>query len=161
MSIQDTLNSREATHGNYADHARITQKLKDAVEDELGYRFARKQPALKPTQLETLDMILHKIGRIIAGDPNNADHWHDIAGYATLCENEIIYGNPVPPKADEAIVKKVNDLLKVPVLDAVPKVFRDCASCKHKRNTLNGTFICALGMVCVTNVDCGDWEKAA
>ena len=29
-------------------------------------------------------MILHKIGRIVAGDEMEPDHWLDIAGYATL-----------------------------------------------------------------------------
>lgn len=31
-------------------------------------------------------MILHKIARIMNGDPDHIDHWHDIAGYATLIE---------------------------------------------------------------------------
>ena len=34
-------------------------------------------------------MILHKIGRILAGDPNHKDHWVDIAGYANLPIKEI------------------------------------------------------------------------
>ena len=34
-------------------------------------------------------MILHKIGRILNGDPNYADSWHDIAGYAKLVEDEL------------------------------------------------------------------------
>ena len=34
-------------------------------------------------------MIVHKIARILAGDPNHADHWHDIAGYAILVEERI------------------------------------------------------------------------
>jgi hypothetical protein len=37
-------------------------------------------------QREALDMILHKIARIVNGNPNETDHWHDIAGYATLVE---------------------------------------------------------------------------
>jgi len=35
---------------------------------------------------EALEMIAHKIGRILNGDPNYADSWHDIAGYAKLAE---------------------------------------------------------------------------
>ena len=34
-------------------------------------------------------MIAHKIGRILAGDPNHIDHWLDIAGYATLVAKEL------------------------------------------------------------------------
>jgi hypothetical protein len=44
---------------------------------------------LNPSQREALDMIQHKIGRILAGNPNHHDHWHDIAGYATLVANEL------------------------------------------------------------------------
>jgi hypothetical protein len=38
---------------------------------------------------ESLDMIAHQIGRIIAGDPGFADHWADIAGYAQLVANRL------------------------------------------------------------------------
>ena len=34
---------------------------------------------LNDAQTEALDMIFHKIGRILAGDPNFRDHWQDIA----------------------------------------------------------------------------------
>jgi len=33
---------------------------------------------------EALEMILHKIARILNGNPNYADSWQDIAGYAQL-----------------------------------------------------------------------------
>ena len=44
---------------------------------------------LKSYQRESLDMIVHKIARILNGDPNHVDSWHDIAGYATLVELEL------------------------------------------------------------------------
>ena len=34
-------------------------------------------------------MILHKVARIMAGNPKEADHWRDIAGYATLAVKEL------------------------------------------------------------------------
>ena len=40
-------------------------------------------------QREALEMIQHKIARIINGDPNYADSWVDIAGYAQLVVNEL------------------------------------------------------------------------
>ena len=39
---------------------------------------------LEPEQQEALEMICHKLGRIANGDPNYADSWIDIAGYAKL-----------------------------------------------------------------------------
>jgi hypothetical protein len=34
-------------------------------------------------------MIVHKIGRILNGDPNYDDSWADIAGYAQLVVKEL------------------------------------------------------------------------
>lgn len=74
--IQKILNEREKTHGDYGDHSIITQDLKRIIKVHNG--------ELVDHQKETLDMIAHKIGRILAGDPDFRDHWADIAGYATL-----------------------------------------------------------------------------
>ena len=41
------------------------------------------------SQKESLEMVVHKIARILNGDPNYADSWHDIAGYATLIDQEL------------------------------------------------------------------------
>jgi len=34
-------------------------------------------------------MICHKISRIVNGDPNYKDSWHDIIGYAKLIEDKL------------------------------------------------------------------------
>jgi hypothetical protein len=38
---------------------------------------------------ESLEMIAHKIGRILNGDPEYKDSWHDIIGYTTLIESTL------------------------------------------------------------------------
>lgn len=76
--IRATLNERQSTHGDYCDHAGATQRIKDVIRSGPSY------PQLDPHERETLDMIAHKIGRIVSGNPHFHDHWHDIAGYATL-----------------------------------------------------------------------------
>lgn len=81
MTIQDTLDERQKTHGDYSLHAECTQTLKHVIRMLLD---EHDRPPLKMEHQEALDMILHKIGRIVAGDPNFEDHWHDIAGYAEL-----------------------------------------------------------------------------
>jgi hypothetical protein len=81
-SIDDILTQRGKTHGDYKDHASITQMLKQMM------RRGKNWPTLYMTEQETLDMIAHKIGRILAGDPHFQDHWDDIAGYAKLVANE-------------------------------------------------------------------------
>jgi hypothetical protein len=72
------LNEREKTHGPYDVKAGIIQDLKRVMQSAPGwYR-------LSPSQRESLDMIQHKIGRILSGNPNHPDHWEDIQGYARL-----------------------------------------------------------------------------
>lgn len=78
--VNETLVERKKTHGEYTDHADITQRLKDVI------RSGRTYGDCKAHERETLDMIAHKVGRIVSGDPHFSDHWHDIAGYATLSE---------------------------------------------------------------------------
>jgi len=77
-SIENLLAERGKTHGDYADHARIAQQIKRAFGDD--HHITK----LNDMQIESLEMIAHKIGRILAGDPDFSDHWDDIAGYAKL-----------------------------------------------------------------------------
>lgn len=77
-SLQEVLANRRATHGDFGQHALITQRLKDAAKQGANWY------KLSPAQKESVDMILHKIGRILSGDPNHADHWIDICGYSKL-----------------------------------------------------------------------------
>lgn len=83
-STEQLVADRKTTHGSFDDHARITQMLKAVIEAEKYERSARGQRHLTPTQAESIDMILHKIGRIIAGEASFQDHWDDIAGYAKI-----------------------------------------------------------------------------
>lgn len=78
METREILADREKTHGDYGSHAAITQALKDIMRSQVSW------DSLPENQRETLEMIAHKIGRILAGDPDFRDHWADIAGYATL-----------------------------------------------------------------------------
>jgi Domain of unknown function (DUF6378) len=75
----ELLAERAKTHGSFEVHARVTQDLKTVIEHE-----RLKWESLCFRHQEALHMITHKIGRIMAGDPNWKDHWDDIAGYAKL-----------------------------------------------------------------------------
>lgn len=85
--IQQTLAERQKTHGDFSVHADVTQKLKRVLQDPVQWHHRLTQ-----SQREALDMIVHKIGRILSGNPDHVDHWHDIAGYATLVENQLKEG---------------------------------------------------------------------
>lgn len=69
---------RDKTHGPWRKTARVAQRLKAVVTDELVAEH------LTVVQAEALSMILSKIARIVAGNPSHPDHWTDIAGYAAL-----------------------------------------------------------------------------
>ena len=84
--ITATLQERGSRYGKFTGHAEITQKLKNTVAD---FRFVHQKPPLSSDQQEALDMIFHKIGRIVNGDPNYADSWVDIAGYAKLVADRL------------------------------------------------------------------------
>lgn len=79
--LTDILDERGARYGAFVTHARITQMLKKSARQ---FSFETGGVALSDDMTEALDMIFHKIGRILNGDPTYSDSWHDIAGYAKL-----------------------------------------------------------------------------
>jgi hypothetical protein len=81
--IQDTLNERGERYGEFPDHALLSQRLKVVMRTTIGWTN------LTPDQGEALEMIAHKIARILNGDPNYVDSWLDVSGYATLIVNEL------------------------------------------------------------------------
>lgn len=85
MSVTDTLTERGKRYGAFTGHAEISQSLKALIE-----RYAHdRECCLSPDQAEALEMIAHKIARILNGDPDYADSWHDIAGYAQLVADRL------------------------------------------------------------------------
>ena len=81
--ISATLKERQSTYGSFDDHAMITQNIKKAMVDSKNWRL------LSESKKECLEMVAHKIGRILNGDPDFHDSWHDIIGYVTLIEREL------------------------------------------------------------------------
>lgn len=92
MSVDATLNERGSRYGDFTDHARITQQLKRAMTHESGQDTrATKCRAgwdrLSDDKRQALEVIADKIARILNGDPEYKDNWHDIQGYAKLAED--------------------------------------------------------------------------
>lgn len=84
-SITQTLTERGQRYGKFTGHAEVTQMLKTVVATAL----RKRDKTLAPDQQEAMDMILHKIGRIVNGDPDYDDSWVDIAGYAKLVADRL------------------------------------------------------------------------
>ena len=78
--VDATLAERGARYGDFPGHAKITQGLKQVMQASPNW------DKLADDQKEALDMTAHKIGRILNGDPDYADSWHDIIGYTRLVE---------------------------------------------------------------------------
>jgi hypothetical protein len=82
-NINEMLAGREARYGTFEGHASISQTIKDDMRNHPGWE------RLVSDQREALEMIAHKIARILNGDPNYADNWVDLGGYPTLVANRL------------------------------------------------------------------------
>jgi hypothetical protein len=85
--IAETLKERGSRYGEFTTHAQVSQSIQDVM--IRGYNKAHIHQDstwldIAADQREALFMIAHKIGRIVNGDPEYADSWVDIAGYAKL-----------------------------------------------------------------------------
>lgn len=92
--LQSTLAERGERYGAFDKHAEVTQAIKAIFRAEMG----EKWNWLADDQKEALEMIAHKLGRIINGDPFYADSWVDIAGYATLVADRLAAASHAPAR---------------------------------------------------------------
>jgi len=81
--IDATLEQRGTKYGDFNEHAHITQAIKAAMRDSPNW--AKLPPQMK----EAMEMVAHKFGRILNGDPNFHDSWHDCIGYLRLVEKDL------------------------------------------------------------------------
>ena len=81
--IAQTLAERGTRYGDFSEHARITQAIKAAMVDSPNWA------TLPADMKEALEMNAHKMGRILNGDPNYHDSWHDIVGYTKLVADRL------------------------------------------------------------------------
>jgi hypothetical protein len=79
------LDEREKTHGDWKHQSVCSQGLKKLLR-ECGFNF---NTSMSSSQRESLEMICVKLSRIVNGNPNEIDHWKDIAGYAQLVVREL------------------------------------------------------------------------
>ena len=90
QDLDAVLVERGKRYGTFVRHAAVTQQLKLVMKqhkrDNHGHAAWRD---LSDDQREALEMIVHKIGRILNGDPDYSDSWHGIAGYAKLVADRL------------------------------------------------------------------------
>lgn len=85
--IAATIAERGSRYGSFDEQARIAQAIKSAMADSPNWH------RLAPDQREALEMVAHKAGRILNGDPNYHDNWHDIIGYVKLVADRLEQGD--------------------------------------------------------------------
>ncbi len=84
QDIDATLAERGSRYGTFVGHAFVTQNIKRAMQNSTNWN------SLEPDQKECLEMLAHKVGRILNGDPNYHDSWHDIVGYTKLVADRLL-----------------------------------------------------------------------
>ena len=85
VSVNRVLNARGQDYGKFRDSAGLMQGIKRLLADHA----IRHNKVFADDQWEALEMIVHKISRIVNGNPDKVDHWVDIAGYATLVADRL------------------------------------------------------------------------
>jgi hypothetical protein len=83
--VDAILDERAREYGKFIEGAEIMQMTKRLIHNYIDQRGT----AMAFDQLEAIDMIIHKLGRMINGNPDKADHWLDIAGYAKLVADRL------------------------------------------------------------------------
>lgn len=76
-----TLAERGSRYGDFSNHSAIAMDIKDRMRKEVGWS------RLTQDKQQALDVIVDKVARILNGDPEYRDNWHDIQGYAKLSED--------------------------------------------------------------------------
>jgi hypothetical protein len=100
-AVSATLAERGTRYGDFTNHAQIAQDLQDVLRGKLTTETSSTHTVydnlharagwshLSLVQRQALTVICDKLARIISGDPNYADNWHDIQGYAKLVEDRL------------------------------------------------------------------------
>jgi hypothetical protein len=85
IGVDETLDERAQDYGKFRDGAALMQGIKRLLADHA--RAHNKTFA--DDQWEALEMIVHKMARIVNGNPDKVDSWTDIAGYAKLVADRL------------------------------------------------------------------------
>ena len=81
--VSATLAERGARYGSFYDHATIAQGLQEVLLETPNWF------KLQPDVRQMMIVITDKLARILNGDPEYLDNYHDIQGYARLVEARI------------------------------------------------------------------------
>lgn len=81
--VDDLISERGKVHGDVEIQASIAQSI------ECEMRESPNWDKLSDLQRYSLEMISVKLSRILAGNHEYSDHWHDLEGYARLVSQRL------------------------------------------------------------------------
>lgn len=93
-NVNEMLSGRKARYGSFSGHARISQQLKRAMQNSPNWS------KLTDVQKEGLEMVQHKVARMLNGDPLYLDNIIDIVGYSTLIKDAMEARDGIQRKMD-------------------------------------------------------------
>lgn len=117
MTVQQTLDDRKGRYGDFKDHAAMAQNLLNTAKSDAVTRQVQWVD-LTDVKKHAITYILDKVARIMTGDPEYADNWHDIAGYATLAEERCVD----PTMKDHPTLFERMATAKLPIDPVMPEV---------------------------------------
>ena len=82
-TIEEVLEKRRECYGDFHLFAKVSQQIK------FDFNNTPNWISLSKDKQEALEMIGHKISRILTGDPEYKDSWTDIQGYAKLISDTL------------------------------------------------------------------------
>lgn len=94
MGIENTLTERGSRYGDFEERCGIAQGIISVMQAAPGWQ------RLNPMQRQALTVSADKVSRILAGDPNYPDNWHDLQGYARLVEERLPAAKATVPAND-------------------------------------------------------------
>lgn len=93
-NVQTITDQRKTRYGDFRGHATVSQRLKEVTDEALmdNPNFAAMPVSDQLVVREGLAMVLHKIARIVNGDPTYDDSWIDIEGYSKITRERVCKG---------------------------------------------------------------------
>lgn len=82
--IDQILEERGTTHGNYLEQSKTAQQLKSIV------RLMPNWNSMMLDQRESIESMMTKVSRIGHGDVNHVDAWADLMGYPRLVYKRLV-----------------------------------------------------------------------
>lgn len=76
--ISEILIERKKQHGDFTIHSDISQAIKKIAYNSSGFK------KFSNIEKEAMEMIIHKMSRLLCGANDKEDSWRDISGYSEL-----------------------------------------------------------------------------